>query len=230
MKQTARIISSLLLMSLIIQLFSGIFGVTPVEARSLRLFNQNYNSSFSNSAHNLSSSQALPDEEETDSESGTQPGPPEPPESFPELPEESIPGSEEPLDGGLESTQPVESSSQEQASQPSNESSSSSGNTPSSASNQPPVQQDETVSDKTLMQIAPGSLMIKPANSLEPINIASTVKHLASDYYDLILVSIKSGIILTQQLMFPSGALVSQKIASHLIGYFESLLNLIVQA
>lgn len=223
MKLTTRMMPSLLSISLIMQLFNGLATIPSAEAKSSHVLMPQYN----RSAHTLIAQLESTDEAESGNES--QPGPPEPPETFPELPEESLPEPEETSDEGPESSQPSESSSQDETSQESSESSPSSSQ-PISSTNQPPVQQDETQSGTNFTQIAPGSLMIKPSNVLEPINIASTVKRLTSSYYDVALFTIKSGVLFAQQLMFPSDALVSLKVSNHLIGYFETLLNLIIQA
>lgn len=224
MKPAARRMSSLLSLSLIMQLFSGVVDITSAEAVSSQAFNQQYG----RPAQYLTVQLESTDEMESGNES--QPGPPEPPESFPELPEESVSRPEETSGESPESSQPVESSSQDEASQESSESSSSSsGSKPITSTNQPPVQQDETQSGNNLTQIAPGSLMIKPANVLEPINIASTVKRLTTSYYEVALITIKSGVLFAQQLMFPPGTIVSLKVSKQLTSYFESLLNLIVQ-
>lgn len=223
MKQSGRGFYCLLLVVLMVQLVNSLAVPISANAQSYRLSQWNHRPLIGTTTQ-------VPDlSEDTvpESEPETNPGPPEPPESFPEDPVEPAPGEDE-TEGSQESSSSAESSSSEDETEAPNESSTMPDET--STESDSIGAEDETKTALPVNQIAPGSLMIKPANVLEPINIGLTVKRLVSKHYDVAIVSMRSGILIAHYLLIPAGESFVPYFSSYLIAYFESLLKVIIQA
>lgn len=232
MKQSGRLFYGLLLVVLSVQLIISLALPLSVNAQSYHLSLREPRPLVGTTIQLpvLSEESAIESDPETAPE--TNPGPPEPPESFPEDPLETAPGQEEAsneTEGSQESSSSEEISSNEDSLEDS-ETSSSDASDETSVENDSSMPDDETKTVLPVNQITPGSLMIKPTNILEPINIGSTVKRLVSKYYDAATLSLRSGVLIVHYLFIPAGEAFAPYFSNHLIGYFENLLNVVIQA
>lgn len=199
------------------------FGHFPISSSESLVSAQNAPTSSSNSVQDNQTNQ----DETTESGSDL---PPEPPKDFessePEQSSESsIDQSDSSIIGESSST---ESSSTESSSETNSTSDTSNDETSNPGTTEGSVENDETNTVKTpVQQIIPGSLMIKPTNILEPVNIATTVRRIASYYGDLLNKHLRVFIPFAQKMIFPYGEEVIEPVNEQLIYYLENILSII---
>lgn len=199
------------------------FGHFPISSSESLVSAQNAPTSSSNSVQDNQTNQ----DETTESGSDL---PPEPPKDFEsneseQSSESSIDQSDSSIIGESSST---ESSSTESSSETNSTSDTSNDETSNPGTTEGSVENDETNTVKTpVQQIIPGSLMIKPTNILEPVNIATTVRRIASYYGDLLNKHLRVFIPFAQKMIFPYGEAVIEPVNEQLIYYLENILTII---
>ena len=204
------------------------FGHFPISSSESLVSAQNAPTSSSNSVQDNQTNQ----DETTESGSDL---PPEPPKDFEsneseQSSESSIDQSDSSIIGESSSTESssTESSSTESSSETNSTSDTSNDETSNPGTTEGSVENDETNTVKTpVQQIIPGSLMIKPTNILEPVNIATTVRRIASYYGDLLNKHLRVFIPFAQKMIFPYGEAVIEPVNEQLINYLENILTII---
>lgn len=178
-----------------------------------------------------SNSSLISNEESTDRDETTESSsdlPPEPPKDFePPIESSSEIASEIPEESSNDETSSSESSndtSESSTDGSSVESSTSETDTESlsssSSSNDLSSGNDETPKQTVL----PGSLMIKPMNMLEPVNVPTTVRRIISYYGNISSKLFRTMVPFGQQLFFPYEGEIINLFNLALVEYFENIL------
>ena len=156
---------------------------------------------------------------------------PESSESSSDLPPEPPKDFEPPVTSSSDSTSnlPEESSTDETSSSESSVESgeSSSDDSQSSDSSQSSSQtetRDTTADETPIKNILPGSLMIKPMNMLEPVNVPTTVRRIVNYYGNITRKFVRTMVPYGQLLVFPYEGEIVSTFNLALVGYFENLL------
>ena len=152
--------------------------------------------------------------------------PPEPPKDF-ELPNES---SSETASEIIEESSNDETSSSESSNDTSEsntdgssvESSTSEADTESSSSRTDVVSNND---ETPVQSVLPGSLMIKPMNMLEPVNVPTTVRRIISYYGNIGKKLFRTMVPFGQQLFFPYEGEIINVFNLAFVEYFENVLG-----
>lgn len=232
MKQSGRVFYNLLLVVVSVQLIISLALPISANAQSYRLSLREPRPLIGTTSQVPNVSQESAIESNPEAAPETNPGPPEPPVSFPEDPIVEAPDQEEvgeEIESSQESSASQESSSSEGTVEESDTASSDVLDETSTESDSL-VPEDKSKTVLPVNQIAPGSLMIKPTNLLEPINIGSTVKRWVANYYDAATLSLRSGILIAHYLFMPAGEVLAPYVSNFLVSYFEGLLKSVIEA
>ena len=156
--------------------------------------------------------------------------PPEPPKDFePPVESSSDTPSESPVESSTDETNPSESSIESSESSSDETSQESETSQSSSESSNNSTSQEESTPDETtpVQNILPGSLMIKPMNMLEPVNVPTTVRKIINHYGDVTSKLFRILVPFGQLLVFPYEGEIISMFNLTLIDFFENILGTI---
>lgn len=158
--------------------------------------------------------------------------PPEPPKDFdPPVDSSSDIPSNSSEESSVDETNTSESSiesSESSSDETSNESGSSESSSQSPSESSKQEESKGTPSDETPVQnILPGSLMIKPMNMLEPVNVPTTVRRIINYYGNVTKKLFRVMVPFGQLLIFPYEGEVVSDVNLMLVEYFEEILKTI---
>lgn len=156
--------------------------------------------------------------------------PPEPPKDFePPVESSSDTPSESPVESSTDETNPSESSIESSESSSDETSQESETSQSSSESSNNSTSQEESTPDETtpVQNILPGSLMIKPMNMLEPVNVPTTVRKIINHYGDMTSKLFRILVPFGQLLVFPYEGEIISMFNLTLIDFFENILGTI---
>lgn len=158
--------------------------------------------------------------------------PPEPPKDFdPPVDSSAVTPSDSPEETSADETNSSESlieSSESSSDETSNESESSESSSESTSQTSSQEESKDSTPDETPVQnILPGSLMIKPMNMLEPVNVPTTVRRIINYYGNVTKKLFRVMVPLGQLLIFPYEGQVVSDFNLTLVDYFEDILKTI---
>lgn len=181
------------------------------------------------SSGQMKPSENIESDETSDSSSDVPPAPPKdfdpPVDSSSDTPANS---SEQSSADETDSSQSTIESSESSPDETSNESEAIESSSESISQSSSQAQENTSAADETPFQnILPGSLMIKPVNMLEPVNVPTTVRRIINYYGNVTKKIFRVIVPFWQLLVFPYEGEIISNFNLRLVEYFEDILGTI---